>query len=42
VPLLAVAAALMITVGSGVAATGGTPHTVTQTDNIHGVQAAGG
>jgi hypothetical protein len=36
--VLAVAVAALITVGSAVAATGGTGHTVTQTDNIHGGQ----
>ena len=36
--VLAVVVAALITVGSAVAATGGTGHTVTQTDNIHGGQ----
>ena len=36
--VLAVIAAALVTVGSAVAAPGGTGHTVTQTDNFHGVQ----
>ena len=36
--VLAVIAAALVTVGSAVAATGGTRHTVTETDNFHGVQ----
>jgi hypothetical protein len=36
--ILAVFVGALITVGSAVAATGGTGHTVTQTENFHGVQ----